>query len=74
MHSTTKAKFIHPNIQTFNMFILIHKTNSLQRLSTRMLILKEDGPQLATSLQRSTQPYASVLINLSASLPPPSWA
>ena len=38
------------------MFILIHKTNSLQRLSTRILILKEADPQLATSLQCSTQP------------------
>ena len=43
-------------IHAFIMFILIHK-NSLKRLNTQEYLSgKEVGPQLATSLQRSTQP------------------
>ena len=43
-------------IHAFIMFILIHN-NSLKRLNTQEYLSgKEVGPQLATSLQRSTQP------------------
>ena len=39
-----EEKQIHSFIQAFNMFILINKTISLQRLSTRILILKRSWP------------------------------
>ena len=41
VHSTMETKLIRSNIQTF---ILIPKANSLQRLSTRILILKRSWP------------------------------
>ena len=44
-------------IQAFNMFILIRKTNTVVEVITQeYLSWKEAGPQLAMSLQRSTQP------------------
>ena len=41
MHSIAEVKLIRSNIQTF---IIIPKANSLQRLSTRILILKISWP------------------------------